>query len=165
MRQAGFLFFVFTITNPFVVSGLEICVENPARLDPPTVQAFRTELSAILAASGRDAAVIPCRPGIMTITLRPEPPREESSALGGIRYRSGRLEPEIELFVSPTAQIVRSRLPGVLGRALARVATHEFGHWLNQSPAHAAHGVMMERLSAAHLTASNRAFFRLPPGP
>ncbi len=158
---------VFTLMlagKTLIGGGLALCLENPARVDTYTLQALQEELHFILVASDRSAAITtPCRPGIVTITLRQDPPDEETSALGGIRVRDGRLFPEIELFVSPTAQIVGTRLPGVLGRALARVATHELGHWLNQNSLHAARGCMMERLSAGYLMAPNRGFFRLPP--
>lgn len=151
------------ISNQLIASGLDLCVENPDGLDRMTLQSFRTELGAILAASGRPANFTACLPVIVTITLRDDPPEEEPTALGATRVRNGRLVPEIELYVSPIAQIVATRLPGVLGRALARVATHELGHLLSQGSAHTRHGVMMERLSAAHLMAADRSFFRLPP--
>ena len=54
-------------------------------------------------------------------------------------------------------------LPGVLGRAMARVATHEVAHYLNQAGEHSGEGYMMERLGPAHLLAGDRRFFRLAP--
>jgi hypothetical protein len=147
-----------------IAGGLELCVENPARLDGFTVQAFRAELNRIAELSGRPIVFTGCRPGLVRIVLRDEPPAEETSALGAIRQQDGRLLPEIELFVSPTSRLINTRLPEILGRALARVATHELGHLLTRSSTHRDHGVMMERLSAAHLMASDRSFFSLPPG-
>ena len=147
---------------PLKGGSLELCLENPARVDADTLQAFRTELNRIMAASNRFAAHTACGPGVVTIVLRIDPPSEETSALGAIRVRGGRMVPEIELFVQPTAQIVGTRLAGVLGRALARVATHELGHWMSQSSAHADCGVMIAGLSGAHLRAADRGFFRLP---
>ncbi len=151
------------MTMPPMAGGLPLCLKNAAQLDGDTVQAFQTELSRILTSSGWSGVWSPCSSGVLAITLRRDPPESEPSALGGIRTSDGRLLPEIELFVSPTAQIVGTRLPAVLGRALARVATHELGHWLNQGPAHTSRGYMMERLSAAHLMAPDHGFFRLPP--
>ncbi len=164
MWNANWAIAVLLIANPLMAGGLELCVENPARLDESTVQAFRTELGGILTASGRAYTFTACRPGIPTITMREQPPDEETSALGGTRIRNGRLVPEIDLFVGSVAQLVGTRLPAVLGRCLARVATHELGHWLNQDGRHAERGVMMGRLSAAHLLAPDNGFFRLPPG-
>ncbi|MFN0166883.1 MAG: hypothetical protein ACKV22_10675 [Bryobacteraceae bacterium] len=152
------------VANPLIAGNLDLFLQNSARLDESTIEAFRAELGTILAASGRPAVFTIWRPGIVTIILRREPPEAETSALGGTRIRNGRLVPEIELFVAPTAQMVGTRLPAVLGRALARVATHELGHWLSEGSRHSPHGVMMERLSAAHLMAPDRGFFRLPPG-
>jgi hypothetical protein len=163
MRKAGLAILLVVIANPLTAGSLELCVENPARLDPSTLRAFRTELGGILAASGYPFAFTDCRPGIVTVTLRSVPPGEELSALGATRYRNGRLVPEIALFVAPVADMIGTRLPGVLGRALARVATHELGHWLSQDGGHAERGFMRERLSAAHLMAPDRGFFHLPP--
>lgn len=149
--------------NGLMAGGLDLCLENPARVDDLTVQSFRTELHRIVEASGRSAAFVPCGPGAVRIVLRRDPPDQETSALAAIRQRDGRLLPEIEVFVGPTSQLIGVRLCGVLGRALARVTSHELGHYLNRSARHAAHGAMMERLSAAHLMAADRAFFLLPP--
>jgi hypothetical protein len=164
MWKAGLALILVVVANPLKAATLDLFVQNSARVDESTLQAFRAELGTIMAASGRPAVFTVWRPGIVTITLRREPPDEETSALGGTRIRNGRLVPEIELFVGPTAQMVGTRLPAVLGRALARVATHELGHWLSVGTRHAERGVMMERLSAARLMAPDRGFFRLPPG-
>jgi hypothetical protein len=164
MWGAALVLFAITAAKPLIAQGLFLRIENPAKLDEHTLKAFRTELDTILTASGRRAALTPCSSTTVSVTLRTEPPAEEPSALGGIRRRDGRLVPEIELFVSPTAQIIGTRLPAVLGRALARVATHELGHWLSPDSPHAERGVMMERLSSAHLMASDNDFFRLPSG-
>lgn len=164
MWRAALALILAMAANQLTAGGLELCVENSARLDRWTLEVFRTELGAILDASGRPARFKPCQPGLVKLTLRQEPPEDEPTALGGTRLQNGRLTPEIELFVAPTAQIIGTRLPGLLGLALARVATHELGHWLGRGAAHSARGVMMERLSAAHLMAPDRGFFRLPPG-
>ena len=164
MQAPGLTLIFLAIANQLTASGLELCVENPARLDEFTVRAFQTELRNILALSGRSAGFTQCRPGVVTISMRRLPPDEETSALGRTRQINGRPVPDIELFAAPTVQIVGTGLPGVVGRAMARVATHELGHWLSQGSGHSAHGVMMEGLSAAQLMARDRGFFRLPPG-
>jgi hypothetical protein len=151
------------LAGPLMAGGLKVCLANPARLDDLTLQVFRQELGAILTASGRPSSLDSCASPAVRITLRQYPGEEEPAALGRTRYVNGRLLPEIDLFVSPVGQIVGTRLPGVIGRALARVAAHELGHWLAQETGHAAHGFMMERLAAGHLMAAGREFFRLPP--
>ena len=164
MGLAGLAAFVLVMANSLTASGLELCLENAARLDDAAVRTFRAELSALLGASGRPAIFSQCHPGTVSITLLRQPPGEEPSALGGTRHRNGRLLPEIDLFVGPVTRIVGTNLPAVVGRALARVATHELGHWLSQGMGHTERGVMMERLSAAHLMAREHIFFRVPPG-
>jgi hypothetical protein len=140
---------------------LHLCLENPTKLEPMLLSAFQKETVRILASSGRHSAFVPCAPDVVVLTLRREPPSEEPSALGATRTRDGRLLPEIELFAKPVAELVGYRLPGLVGRALARVAVHELGHYVFQDPRHRTRGVMMERLSAAHLLAGDPGFFRL----
>jgi hypothetical protein len=164
MWAKGLLALGLLAGNSLIAGGLELCIENPARLDEFTVQAFRGEIQRIAQLSNRPIAFAGCRSGHVRIVLRNEPPDEETSALGAIRQQDGRLLPEIELFVSSTSRLINTRLSGILGRALARVATHELGHLLTRRATHRDNGVMMERLSAAHLMASDRNFFSLPPG-
>jgi len=78
------------------------------------VRALRTELERIVTASDRPASFLPCGPGTITITLRNDPPADEPSALGAIRQLDGRLIPQIELYIRPTASIIRTCLPAVL---------------------------------------------------
>ena len=151
------------LSTPLMDRELNLCVDNQARLDEYTIQAFRKELAAILAASDRGAGFSPCRDGSVRITLRAKPPAEEPAALGAARRRDDAILPEVELFVDGIAFLVETRLPGVLGRAMARVATHEIAHYLYQSGEHSGEGHMMERLGPAHLLAGDRRFFRLAP--
>jgi hypothetical protein len=148
--------------NPLSVKALDLCIENRAKLDPQTFQAFHTELDRILSASELAAGLDICRPGAVAIMVQAEGVPEEPSALGGIRQLNGRLLPEIAIFVTPTALLIDNRLPAVLGRALARVAAHELGHLLSQRSKHNPSGLMSERFSAAHLLAPDRGFFRIP---
>jgi hypothetical protein len=164
MWAAALVTIALAAANQSMASGLDLCLENRARLDDDTVRAFRTELERIVAASDRPAAFVPCGSGTITITFRNDPPGEEPTALGSIRQVDGRLIQQIELYVQPTAAVIGTRLPAVLGRALARVGTHELGHWLSQASGHAQSGIMMESLSAAHLMVPDRGRFRLPPG-
>lgn len=162
MWRLDLAFILAVIANPLMAQELELSVANRAKLDDCTLDVFRTELSAILSASGRPAVFSPEARSVLRITVRQEAPEEEAMALGRIQRIDGRLVPEVELFVAPTAQLIGTRLAGILGRALARVAAHELGHWLTQESGHAKNGLMMERLSAAHLIAPSRRFFLLP---
>ena len=127
-------------------------LDNQARL--------RTELAAILTQGGL------CREGSVCIRLRNKRPDEEASALGAARVQDGRVLPEPVLFVNAIAEVIDTRLPGVLGRAMARAAAHEIAHYLYQDRAHSGRGLLAECLTAGHLPAADRRFFRLaPPGP
>jgi hypothetical protein len=164
MGSFGRLLLFAWAANLLMASDLGLCVANPARLDDSTVGVFQKELGAILVASGRPAVFKPCQPGLVRITLRRRPPAEEPAALGATRYKDGRLIPEIEIFITPTTHMIDTSLPSLLGLAMARVATHELGHWLSQSQRHSPRGIMMARLSAAYLIAPDCGYFRLPPG-
>jgi hypothetical protein len=163
MNRQGLVVLAFLVANSLKAGTLELCVENVAKLDDSVIQVFRTELNTILNASSRNASFTECRPGVVTITLRQQPPDDERSALAGIKNKDGRLIPEVDVFTGAVSQILGTNLPAILGRALARVTTHELGHWLTQSAGHSSCGVMLERLTAAHLMAPGRNFFRLPP--
>ena len=156
---------LLVMANLLTASDLRLCLENTARIDETTYRATRSELAAILAVSGVAASFADCGPGVVSIALQREPSAEEPAALGRTLRRGGRLLPQIDIFVGPVSQLLGTNLPGLLGRALARVATHELGHWISQGARHTDRGVMMERLSAAHLMARDRSFFRLPVAP
>lgn len=154
---------ILLLAIPLQAAELELCLVNSAQLDDSVLQSFRKELGAILSDSGRSPAFPTCRTGMLTITFRLSPPAEEPAALAGIKQSNNRLLPEIDVFTGAVAQILSTNLPSIFGRALARVAVHELGHWFSQESDHSGHGVMMERLSAAHLMAPKRDFFRLKP--
>jgi hypothetical protein len=164
MWRASLAIATIVIANPLMAGALELCVQNPSRLDEYTLRSFRSELTVILTASGRPPEFVACRPGLTKLIVREQPPEEETSALGRTRVENGQFVPEIEIFVAPVAAILGTRLPAVLGRALARVATHELGHLLRQDARHSPRGVMTERLGAAHLMAPDHGYFRLPSG-
>jgi hypothetical protein len=139
------------------------CILNPARVDPMTLQVFREELAGILAASGMTAEFGACEAGSVRITLRGAPPETETAALGAARFKDGKVLPELEIYVDGIARLLDTRLAGVLGRAMARVAAHEMAHYLRQQGGHEAEGALRERLSVAHLLAADRRYFRLTP--
>lgn len=152
------------IHSPLIGENLSVCTENPARVDRTTVQVFRNELKAILAVSDHGIEFESCREGAIRITLRDNPPAGET-ALGAARRQGARVLPDLEIYVGGIARLVETRLPGMLGRAMARVATHEISHYLYQTQDHEGEGFMRERLGAAHLIAGSNSFFRLsPPG-
>lgn len=153
-----------TLSNPLLANGLSVCIENPARIDKQTLEAFQREVERIAAGSGRSVVFTDCSPVAVTVTVRDEGPPEEPVALGRTRIQDGRVTPDIEVFAAPVARMIGTRLPSVLGRAMARVAAHEFGHLWSQSKGHTSHGLMRERISPAILLAPRADLFRLPSG-
>lgn len=142
-------------------SDLTFCIQNPSALDRMTVESFRRELSSTLSQSQIRATFDDCGPSSLRIALAGAPPVEERSALARTLVRNGRVEPAVDLFVDAIAQLIDCRLPAVLGRAMARVALHEVGHYLNQGEEHDRAGLMMPYYSPAHLMAADSRMFRL----
>jgi hypothetical protein len=125
---------------------------------------LRRELGKIAARSGIEARFRACDgTAAVRIHLLDEPPAEEATALGAAPRRHGQIGPDLRVFVAPIAQLVGTRLPYLLGLAMARVAAHELGHFLRQDEHHAHEpGLMTERLSGYQLIAAHD--FRIPVG-
>ena len=69
--------------------------------------------------------------------------------------RDGRIAPELRVFMGPIARLVGTRLPYLLGVAMARVAAHELGHYLRQDDSHDRDGgIMSAGLTGPKLIAS-----------
>jgi len=163
MLRPGSPFLLAVLASPLMAKGLDLCIENPARLDEVTLRIVREELEAVFASAGRPVRFLPCQRAHVTITLRREAAAEDGSALGRAPWKDGRVAPGIEVFAGPVSALVGSRLPAVLGRALGRVAAHELGHWIGPGDGHSGAGLMSERLTAAHLMAPRRERFLYGP--
>src|SRR5690606_6133484 len=72
-------------------------------------------------------------------------------ALGLAHRADGAILPRLEVFVDPVLRLTQTRDGATLGRALARVASHELLHYLRQTSEHQAHGLLRERLTPTDL--------------
>lgn len=136
-----------------------VCIGNPLAADRWLVREWRNELERILVSSGRDLRVANCdEPGAMPVYFMRIHPFE-SSALGAARTRGRVVLPLVEVYTEPLAAMLGTRLPGVLGRAMARVTAHELTHVLRQETEHAAEGAFAAQYTAGLLRAARPAYF------
>jgi hypothetical protein len=138
--------------------SLYVCVGNATAVDKPLAQEWETELRRILETSGQELRVADCGPGVIQVYfLRFHP--AEPAALGAARTRRERVLPVIEVYTEPVAALIGTRLPGLLGRAMARVTAHELTHYVRQETEHAEAGGFSGQYTAGLLLAARPAYF------
>jgi hypothetical protein len=154
--------FVAISGAPAFSQDLAACVDLRTKLDTDTVALFQQELRSIAKNSGLTLRLVhengAC-PGVRLI-IRTRLAKD-ISALGAARLLNGRVLPEIEVYAASIAVTLPSRLPALLGPALARVAAHEIGHYLTQSSVHA-DGLMSDRIAGPRLMVRDNRSFRIP---
>jgi hypothetical protein len=163
MNAARVLLLASVAGNLLQANVLQVCFLNTASLDPDTLNQFEKELSGIASSSGVSLSIRQCMPGPaadIRITIQSQSD-VEPSALGAAKVLGGRVLPEIEIYTGPIKTLLTARLPVLVGRAMARVAAHELGHFLSQSVDHS-DGVMSEAYSAPRLMAADKRSFRIP---
>ena len=141
---------------------LTVCLDVQTKLDADTMRVFEEELKAIARLSGLGLRLLNLQGECQDIRLIIQSvARTEISALGGARVKDGRVLPDIEIYASSVAHLVRSTLPALVGRGMARVAAHEIGHYLSQTTSHSK-DLMSEYFGAAHLLVNDHRSFRIP---
>jgi hypothetical protein len=166
MNAAGLFLLASLAGNLLQANLLHVCFLNTANLDPETVRQFEKELSDIASSSGVSLSIRQCMPGPaadVRITIQSQS-GVEPSALGAAKVLGGRVLPELEVYTAPIGALLAARLPVLMGRAMARVAAHELGHFLTQSSEHS-DGVMSEFYSGPRLMAADKRSFRIPLNP
>jgi len=108
---------------------------------------------------------------LVTIDASTPQPRDAQAALGWITFETGRPGRSIHLALA-NAEALIHRTPtarnhtaaehdALLGRALGRALAHETGHYLLQSKAHTAHGLMRSSWPSEEFLAVDRSRFGL----
>jgi hypothetical protein len=130
---------------------LPVCVIDQTGLDPITLNAFEKEFRSLLPEGSVILHRAPCdaewAARSVRLTIRTEPPRQLPKALG-VAYLSatGTVLPILDVYLSRLFSYLNwPRTPYVVGRALARVAAHEFGHFHLQDAGHHQDGLMRSR--------------------
>jgi hypothetical protein len=143
------------------LQAVTLCIENSAKLDGMTLKAAQNELQGILVESRLSVTMAGCDGAKIRVQLVSLPLEPDSSALGASRIELGRITPDLAVFVNPIRRLIGTSLPHPLGKALARVAAHEVGHYLKQTSHHAEAGAMTEYFSGPRLLAGTRTDFRI----
>ncbi|MEZ5351567.1 MAG: hypothetical protein R2762_02950 [Bryobacteraceae bacterium] len=129
-------------------------------MDPWTMQAMKEELRTILSESGLGVRYSSCGEGIR-LTLQTAPPNGSDGALGAARRAGKAILPEMTVYAAPVRRLIGTGLPVYLGKAMARVAVHEIGHYLRQSGDHSGEGPMTEYFAGPKLLAARSRDFQI----
>jgi len=156
------------VTAFFALAGIgmagefAVCVEDRTGLPGSSMAAFRGEFAKLApAAEMREDACLNAR-GTIQLLIRFHPPSSHPGALGLAHMAGMRILPRLEIYLSPVLRIVHGRLSAdLVGRALARVAAHEIGHYVLQEPEHHASGLMRESFADWQLAGEDSGPFRL----
>jgi hypothetical protein len=116
-----------------------VCVEDRVRLERAAMAGFLLEFKTLLP----EWEIGPCGPGRLRIALRFDPPARFSRALGLTWHAGERVLPAVEVYLNPILRALgEARTPGIVGRALARVAAHEVVHYGMQRLDHDSTGLL-----------------------
>lgn len=122
------------VATPLLATDLKLCVQAPVDFDANTAKAFVDELTVIARSSGYSLYVLKqtndCQDIRLTIKSMS---KTEISALGSTQMKAGRSLPDIEIYASSIATMVQSKLPGVVGRGMARVAAQEITRYITKT--------------------------------
>lgn len=149
---AGFV----VVVNSLLAKDLSICIDDRAKLDGSVREVFHEELRSLA-----PIRLESCSSAEVRLTIEQRPAPEHDGALGAAKRSGSRIEPELLVFVEPVSRLLYSRLPFYVGKALARVASHELAHYLKQQTRHEHDGVLTEHLTQGRLMAADSSSFRV----
>jgi len=136
-----------------------VCLSDRVGLNAHSRTTFDTEIREILKPIGVTFHEI-CTEGAVRVVLSHHPPTRYAGALG-LAYRHGdRILAGLHVYLQPVVKLLGERASaGVVGRALARVAAHEVGHYVFQQTDHHHHGLMREAFPLAQLASDDFTYF------
>lgn len=134
---------------------LHLCVA--AGIDTGVRASWEQELQRIAEASGVELRFTDCIGQVIRVRFV-QSSATEPTALGAAQVTRGRVQPALEIYTAPVADMIGTTLPGPLGKALARVTAHELRHYLAQEQTH--HRDFAAVLNAGTLLAARPAHFR-----
>ena len=145
---------VFALAAARFCPGVEICLEDRAKLSLPAIAAMQTEFSLIVPNARIQAGSGACD---FQLTIRSDAMPGRPDVLGRTPVSAGQMLPRAEVFAPSVIHLLGDlRSHTLLGRAIARVAAHEIGHYLSQRGDHHESGLMRSRLTAAQLVGTDR---------
>ena len=146
----SFAITLFVLAGAASLSAREwnVCVEDRIGLDRATYSAFAREFVALL---GRSEIVLSCDSSATPLALRFYGPERYPTALGLAYRSSNQVLPRLEVYLNPVLRLINVRAPEIVGRALARVAAHEVGHYVYQKVEHDCEGLMRQSFTGKML--------------
>ena len=160
------LIFVMAMTLIPGLAGAEqrLIIVDHSGLEPAVQGAFQRELALLIghrALRFHWAPDRPAAPGEIRLSIQPGMFTERPEALGVARLENGKVAPDLAVFPEAiAARLANPESSTMLGRALARVASHEVIHYLDQSPGHHSTGLMREVFSSDELASDDSTPFR-----
>jgi len=139
----------------------EVCLSDRVGLNSHARASFDAEILEILKPVGVTFQVT-CTEGAVRVVLSKVPPTRYAGALG-LAYRQGnRVFAGLHVYLQPVLQALGPQVSAaIIGRALARVAAHEVGHYVLQQVDHDHSGLMRERFPLHHLASDDSTPFLL----
>lgn len=157
-KLAPAVFFVAAIACAEVRS---VCVEDRVSMNAFAWRAFQTEIRKLIATPELELTSGSCAGPAVSLLISAHPPARYANALGLARRNRERIFPELHLYQESVRKIIGEQAsPEQLGRALARVAAHELGHYLLQQGHHQESGLMRASFGTTQLTAADSAPFK-----
>jgi hypothetical protein len=102
-----------------------------------------------------------CAGPAISLVISAHAPARYANALGLARRDGRRIFPELHIYQEAVRRLIGHRASvAQLGRALARVAAHELGHYLLQEAHHEEKGLMRASFEAAQLFSEDSAPFQ-----
>ena len=138
-----------------------VCLKDAVGLNPFNRKAFEAEFREL---TGRDVIFAPadCPTPAVSLSIMAYPPARYTHALGLAYHDKDRVFPELRVYTKPVLRLLGEQASAAqLGRALARVAAHEFGHYFLQRLDHDHEGLMKDSFQGPDLGAEDPASFRL----
>jgi hypothetical protein len=120
-----------------------ICLEDRVALDAFSRKAFETEIRKLVPLQGLSLTSGTCSGPAVSLVISTHPPARYARALGLAHRNGDRVFPLLEIYTQPIRKLLGEQPSAAqLGRALARVAAHELGHYLRQQLHHEETGLM-----------------------
>ena len=158
------LFVAIALAVAPAMGAQRVVIVDQSGLEPAVQGVFQRELALLIGHRdlrfhwGTDRTI---RPGEVRLAIQPGLFGERPEALGLARLDNGKVAPDLAVFPDAiAARLANPASSSMLGRALARVASHEIIHYLDQSPGHHADGLMREVFSSDELTSEDPTPFR-----
>jgi hypothetical protein len=167
---------ILTAFQAFLFYGLsfaqerpwQICLDDRAGLNAPTRASFNKEFALLVASRGLKFDWTDCDEaddGTIQLSVKPDPPQPLSDVLGRASLAGNSVAPRLEVFLDPVMVLMKdAHCWSIIGRALARVAAHEVGHFADQKAIHRERGLMKAGFTGSELSSDDSSLFYSRPG-